>query len=231
MPAPAVGGTSALASHATAGPEGIGTGGRQRVAFCVQRHVEALLASHRGPGRSGFARAGSVPYHDPFESGSGSGAPGREHTPADKKPESSTVAQAYALALTTPRQSGTRAGSAKAQCLLASKLATARAWELKEIFSHFWKYKSVIWAGGFLDYWCFHAMRSRLEPMKQVARMLRAHEPLILNWFRAKGEISNGAKSEWLPDDPAASAPSLPWKLPFITTWDDPEPESPHRFY
>jgi transposase len=36
-------------------------------------------------------------------------------------------------------------------------------------------------------------MRSRLEPMKKVARMLRAHEPLILNWFRAKGEISNGA--------------------------------------
>jgi transposase len=29
--------------------------------------------------------------------------------------------------------------------------------------------------------------------MKRVARMLRAHEPLILNWFRAKGEISNGA--------------------------------------
>ena len=36
-------------------------------------------------------------------------------------------------------------------------------------------------------------MRSRLEPMKKVARMLRTHEPLILNWFRAKGEISNGA--------------------------------------
>ena len=33
--------------------------------------------------------------------------------------------------------------------------------------------------------------------------MLRAHEPLLLNWFRAKGEISNGAveglnnKFEW----------------------------------
>ena len=35
--------------------------------------------------------------------------------------------------------------------------------------------------------------RSRLEPMKEVARMLRAHELLILNWFRAKGKISNGA--------------------------------------
>jgi transposase len=80
----------------------------------------------------------------------------------------------------------------KLNALLASKLATARAWELKETFSHFWKYKSVIWAGAFLDYWCFRAMRSRLEPMKRVARTLRAHEELLLNWFRAKGEISAG---------------------------------------
>ena len=29
--------------------------------------------------------------------------------------------------------------------------------------------------------------------MKKVARMLRVHEPLLLNWFRAKGEISAGA--------------------------------------
>ena len=35
-------------------------------------------------------------------------------------------------------------------------------------------------------------MRSRLEPMKKVARMLRTHEELLLNWFRAKGEISAG---------------------------------------
>ena len=66
----------------------------------------------------------------------------------------------------------------KLNALLASKLATARAWELKESFFHFWKYKSELWAGAFLDYWCFRALRSRLEPMKKVARMLRAHEPL-----------------------------------------------------
>jgi transposase len=36
-------------------------------------------------------------------------------------------------------------------------------------------------------------MRSRLERMKRVARMLRTHEPLLLNWFRAKGALSNGA--------------------------------------
>lgn len=81
----------------------------------------------------------------------------------------------------------------KLLALLASKMATARAWELKETFSHFWTYRSLVWAEAFLDYWCERARRSRLEPMKRVARMLRAHEELLLNWFRAKGEISTGA--------------------------------------
>lgn len=36
-------------------------------------------------------------------------------------------------------------------------------------------------------------MRSRLEPMKKVARMLRNHRGLILNWFRAKGAVSAGS--------------------------------------
>lgn len=81
----------------------------------------------------------------------------------------------------------------KLNALLATKLATARAWDLKECFHYFWHYKSPIWAGAFLDYWCERAMRSRLEPMKKVARMLRGHEPLLLNWFIAKGEVSSGA--------------------------------------
>lgn len=77
--------------------------------------------------------------------------------------------------------------------LLQSKLATGRAWDLKECFEYFWHYKSVTWAGGFLDYWTERAMRSRLEPMKRVARTLRKHEPYLLNWFRAKGEVSSAA--------------------------------------
>jgi transposase len=72
--------------------------------------------------------------------------------------------------------------------LLASKLATGRAWDLKECFHHFWHDKSIYWAGGFLDCWCWRALRSRLQPMKKVARMLRRHEELLLNWFKAKGE-------------------------------------------
>ena len=35
-------------------------------------------------------------------------------------------------------------------------------------------------------------MRSRIEPMKKVARMLRSHRELILNHFRAKKQLSSG---------------------------------------
>jgi transposase len=90
---------------------------------------------------------------------------------------------------------GSRVRGRARQKLLAlwtSKLATGRAWELKETFAHFWTYQSITWAEAFLDYWCFRALRSRLEPMQKVARMLRGHQELILNWFRAKGEISAG---------------------------------------
>ena len=86
-------------------------------------------------------------------------------------------------------------GKARQQlnALVASKLVTARAWILKEIFDHFWSYRSVTWASYFLDDWTWRALRSRIEPMMKVARTLRAHQELLLNWFRAKGEISSGA--------------------------------------
>ena len=33
----------------------------------------------------------------------------------------------------------------------------------------------------------------RLESMKTMARMLRSHEELVMNWFRARGELSSTA--------------------------------------
>jgi transposase len=86
-------------------------------------------------------------------------------------------------------------GKAKSRLygLLQSKRATGRAWMLKETFQDFWRYRSLTWAKAFLEVWCSRALRSRLEPMKKVARMLRSHEKLLMNWFKAKGEISSGA--------------------------------------
>jgi len=43
-----------------------------------------------------------------------------------------------------------------------------------------------------LDLWCTSTMRSQIEPMKRVARMLRSHRELLLNWIRAKGLFSSG---------------------------------------
>ena len=36
-------------------------------------------------------------------------------------------------------------------------------------------------------------MRSKLEPMKKVAKKISSHKQLILNWFEAKNKISLGA--------------------------------------
>lgn len=76
--------------------------------------------------------------------------------------------------------------------LLQYNLKSVRAYLLKEEFQLFWGYLSPHWAGRFLDAWCRKTMRSKLEPMKKVARMLRGHRALLLNWFRAKGEFSSG---------------------------------------
>jgi transposase len=77
--------------------------------------------------------------------------------------------------------------------VLRYNLRSVRAYLLKESLDAFWQYDSVIWASWFLDKWCTRALRSRLEPMKKIARTLRGHHDLILNWFLAKKEISSGA--------------------------------------
>lgn len=76
--------------------------------------------------------------------------------------------------------------------LLRYNLQSVRAYLHREDFQRFWEYQSPAWAGKFLDEWSTRVMRSRLEPLKKVARSLRKHRPLLLNWFRAKGTISAG---------------------------------------
>jgi len=76
--------------------------------------------------------------------------------------------------------------------LLRYNLRSVRSYLLREDFQFFWTYVSPTWAGRFLDRWCTRTLRSQIEPMKKVARMLRSHRELLLNWFRAKGTISNG---------------------------------------
>jgi len=76
--------------------------------------------------------------------------------------------------------------------ILKYNLQTVRAYLLKEQFQQFWDYDSPTWAGKFLDQWIALVMRSRIEPMKKVAKTLRSHRELILNYFRAKKQFSSG---------------------------------------
>jgi transposase len=121
--------------------------------------------------------------------------------------------------------------------LLRYNLRSVRAYLLKEDFQGFWEYVSPSWAGKFLDRWCTRTMRSKLEPMKRVAKMLRSHRDLILNWFRAKGEISaatveglNGkAKVTTRRSYGFRSFQTASVAL-YHTLGDLPEPEFAHRF-
>ena len=76
--------------------------------------------------------------------------------------------------------------------LMTYDLASVRAYFLKESFQLLWEYSSATWAGKYLDAWIARVMHSRLEPLKTVARSLREHRELILNWFTAKKEFNSG---------------------------------------
>lgn len=79
----------------------------------------------------------------------------------------------------------------KLRDVLRYDLRTVRAYLLKESLQAFWTFIFPGAAGWYLDQWCARAMRSRIEPIKKFARSLRSHRDLILNWFRARGEISS----------------------------------------
>jgi transposase len=76
--------------------------------------------------------------------------------------------------------------------ILRHPLKTVRAWRLKEELNVFWEYKSPTWANWFLGKWLRRATRSKITPIKRVAKTIRRHRELILNWFRIQKEFSNG---------------------------------------
>lgn len=77
--------------------------------------------------------------------------------------------------------------------LLKLNLASIKGYLLREDFQRFWEYQRINYADKFLENWATRTLQTELEPMKKVARMLRKHKPLIMNWFKAKGRLSSGA--------------------------------------
>ena len=122
--------------------------------------------------------------------------------------------------------------------LLRYNLQTVRAYLLKEDFQQFWEYNSPTWAGMFLDFWCGQTMRSRIEPMKKIARMLRAHRELLLNYFKAKKKFSSGIVEGFNNKAKVTMRKSYGFRTFRITELalyhalgKLPEPELTHEFY
>jgi len=77
--------------------------------------------------------------------------------------------------------------------VLKHDLKTVKAYLHKVSFQAFWQYNSPYWAEWFLKKWCNKIMLSQLEPMKKLAKTLRNHQPLLMNWFKAKKAYSSGS--------------------------------------
>lgn len=121
--------------------------------------------------------------------------------------------------------------------LLQYNLKSVRSYLLKEEFQFFWQYRSPYWAGKFLDRWCTQTMRSQIEPMKKVARTLRNHRALLLNWFRAKGQFSSGIVEGFNTKAKLTSRKAFGFRTYhamqialYHALGALPEPESTHRF-
>lgn len=74
---------------------------------------------------------------------------------------------------------GKRKGPFRELC--NSTLKTARAWAWKESASCLWHYRSRTWATKAWERWYRGAIRSRLDPLKAVARMIKKHLWGIVN--------------------------------------------------
>jgi transposase len=86
--------------------------------------------------------------------------------------------------------------------LRSSTLQTARAWAMKESLRRLWDYTYVGAARTFFRRWYGWAMRSRLDPMKKVALMLKSHLDNILTYLThpITNAVTEGlnAKIQWI---------------------------------
>lgn len=75
--------------------------------------------------------------------------------------------------------------------LAQQALKTARAWECKELFKGFHEQPDRLCGEAFFRRWYGRSIRSRLKPVRKVARSFRQSLPRLLTWFEHR--ISNAA--------------------------------------
>lgn len=85
------------------------------------------------------------------------------------------------LWLRHPKTVSDRDWNGRFAALRDSVLTTARAWAIKESAMQLWEYRSRTWARKAWERWYAWAIRSRLVPIKRVAKMVKRHLEGIIN--------------------------------------------------
>jgi transposase len=77
------------------------------------------------------------------------------------------------------------------------RLATARAHRWREDFAGFYDQPDAQAGEAYLERWCYGAKRSRLQPLKDVVKMIESHKDGILAWHvnRATNGLLEGTNS------------------------------------
>jgi transposase len=81
-----------------------------------------------------------------------------------------------------------RSARQELQTLVArlTTLRTARAWQYREQLRAILQRKQVNVVRQMLHQWCTNVMRSKVQPMKAVARMIRRHLDGIVAWVKTR---------------------------------------------
>jgi transposase len=67
-----------------------------------------------------------------------------------------------------------------------TSVLTARAWAYKEQLREILERNQIIVVRGMLEHWCICVMRSKVEPMKDVAALVPRHLEAIVAWAQTR---------------------------------------------
>jgi transposase len=82
--------------------------------------------------------------------------------------------------------------------LRTEQLKVAKAWAVKESFTHFWQCESAYSAEGYFNRWHFWATHSQLRPVIEVAKLLKRHWAGLASYFkhRITNAVAEGLNSK-----------------------------------
>lgn len=109
---------------------------------------------------------------------------------AEQKRDPTLKGLRWALLKDRDRLSDARRADLDALLAHLTTKRTARAWQYREDLREILQRKQVNVVRAMLAQWCTNVMRSKVEPMKAVASMVRTHLEGIVAWSRSR--LTNG---------------------------------------